>query len=180
MQKSIFFLGFSLILFSACKSEPDGTDVVETSVETLNVNDDAVGVEELGYESVGEEIVPDNALSMAEMQEKYANLKVGDTLDVKYASIVNEVCQSKGCWMKLENGEKEDVRVKFKDYAFFVPKDIAKKEVVVSGKAYVTEVSVEEQRHYAEDAGKSPEEVSEITEPKKTLTFMADAVLIKK
>ena len=78
--------------------------------------------------------------------------------------------------LKLENDEQ--VMVKFKDYGFFMPKNIAGKEVIVNGKAYVTEVSVEEQRHYAEDAGMSSEEIAMITEPKKTYSFEADGVLL--
>ena len=34
------------------------------------------------------------------------------------------------------------------------------------------------QRHYAEDAGKSKEEIEKITEPKIAYTFLADGVLI--
>jgi len=60
-----------------------------------------------------------------------------------------------------------------------VPKDIAGKEVIVNGLAYVKETSVEEQRHYAEDAGKSEEEIATITSPKKSYAFEADGVLIK-
>ena len=37
----------------------------------------------------------------------------------------------------------------------------------------VTPESVEDQRHYAEDAGASPEEVAAITEPKNTLVLTA-------
>ena len=55
----------------------------------------------------------------------------------------------------------------------------AGKEVVVNGKAFVAEVSVEEQRHYAEDAGRSKEEIEAITEVQKTLSFEADGVLVK-
>jgi len=69
--------------------------------------------------------------------------------------------------------------VKFKDYAFFMPKNIAGKEVIVNGKAFVNEVPVEEQRHYAEDAGQTAEEVAKITEPKKTFSFEADGVLLR-
>jgi hypothetical protein len=43
----------------------------------------------------------------------------------------------------------------------------------------VSETSVEELRHYAEDAGKSQEEIEAITEPKKTYSFVADGVLLK-
>ncbi|MBT4917946.1 MAG: DUF4920 domain-containing protein, partial [Flavobacteriaceae bacterium] len=72
----------------------------------------------------------------------------------------------------------EEAMVKFKDYGFFMPKNIADKEVIVNGKAFVSEVSIEEQRHYAEDAGKSDEEIAAITQVKKTLSLEADGVLL--
>ena len=59
-----------------------------------------------------------------------------------------------------------------------MPKNIADKEVIVNGKAFVSEVSIEEQRHYAEDAGKSDEEIPAITQIKKTLSLEADGVLL--
>ena len=85
----------------------------------------------------------------------------------------------KGCWMTLNMADGNQVMVKFKDYGFFVPKDIAGKEVIINGKAFVEEVSVGDQKHYAEDAGKSAEEIAAITAPKKTFSFEADGVLIK-
>ena len=132
------------------------------------------------YFSVGEEVDVNNILSEYQMQERYKDLKVGDTLNVAFRGDVASVCKEKGCWMKvaLENGR--EVMVKFKDYAFFVPKDIEDKEVVMEGKAYVTEMSVEDQRHYAEDAGKTADEVKAITKPAVTLSFLADGVKIKK
>jgi hypothetical protein len=105
-------------------------------------------------------------------------MNVGDSINSKMVAKVNEVCQAKGCWMTLNLGDGDEVMVKFKDYGFFVPKDIAGKEVIINGKAFVNEVSVDEQRHYAEDAGKSKEEIALITEPKKTYSFEADGVLL--
>ena len=79
--------------------------------------------------------------------------------------------------MLLDIGANEAM-VKFKDYGFFMPKNIADKEVIVNGKAFVSEVSIEEQRHYAEDAGKSEDEIAKIIEVKKTLSLEADGVLL--
>jgi hypothetical protein len=59
-----------------------------------------------------------------------------------------------------------------------MPKDIAGQEVIVEGYAFVSEMSVEDQRHYAEDAGKTPEEIAAITETKRTLSFTSSGVLI--
>ena len=132
------------------------------------------------YFSVGEEVETTNVLSAYQMQERYAGLKVGDTLNVAFKGDVASVCKSKGCWMKVALDDGREVMVKFKDYAFFVPKDIENKEVIMEGKAYVAEMSVDDRRHYAEDAGKTAEEVNAITEPEITLSFLADGVKIKK
>lgn len=135
---------------------------------------------EMTYSSFGEDFSPETELSSAKMQEIYKDLKPGDTVNLSFKTTVNSVCKNKGCWMTLDlPEEEEDVMVKFKDYGFFVPKDIEQKEVIVNGKAFVAEVSVEEQRHYAEDNGQTEAEIAAITQPKRTLSFLADGVLIK-
>lgn len=132
------------------------------------------------YTLSGSEFSSENLISAAQMQEKYQNLKPGDTVSVAFKAEVASVCQQKGCWMNLDLGDTDEVMVRFKDYAFFVPKNIGGKEVVVHGKAFVSELSVEEQQHYAEDAGKSSEEIQAINKPAKKLSFLADGVKIKK
>ncbi|MBC7641199.1 MAG: DUF4920 domain-containing protein [Flavobacterium sp.] len=132
------------------------------------------------YESFGNKITDENAISKEEISSKYENLKLGDTINVKFKSKINSVCQNKGCWMKLELADKKETFVKFKDYAFFMPKDSKNKEVIVNGKAFVSEESVADQKHYAGDAGKPQSEIDKITTIKKTLSFTADGVLIKK
>lgn len=69
--------------------------------------------------------------------------------------------------------------VKFKDYGFFVPKDIEGMEVIVNGIAFVDNMSVEDQKHYAKDAGESHEDIDLIKESKRTYEFEADGVLIR-
>jgi hypothetical protein len=97
----------------------------------------------------------------------------------KVSGKVTEVCQEKGCWMKLEKGNGESLMVKFKDYGFFMPKDIVGREVVIDGEAVSKEVSVKQLRHYAEDAGKSKEEIEKIKAPKKETQFIAKGVLVQ-
>ncbi len=134
--------------------------------------------QDIAYASFGKEILPDDALLPERMYEHYKGMKVGDSINSKMVAKVDEVCQAKGCWMKLSMDNGEQVMVKFKDYGFFMPKDIAGKEVIINGIAYVNEVPVDEQRHYAEDAGKSEEEIAKITAPKRTYSFEADGVLL--
>jgi hypothetical protein len=102
-----------------------------------------------------------------------------EKMTAKVEGTVEDVCKVKGCWMKVKTGDGQSMRVSFRDYGFFVPKDIVGKKVVMEGIAETTETPVDELRHYAEDAGKSKAEIAKITKPEKALTFMADGVIVK-
>lgn len=134
----------------------------------------------ISYASFGDKISEENAISKDDMLAKYKSLKSGDTITVKLATKINEICQNKGCWMTLDLGNEKNAFVKFKDYAFFVPMNAQKRDAIVEGKAFVEETSVAELKHYAEDEGKSAEEVAKITEPKTEYKFLANGVLISK
>lgn len=102
--------------------------------------------------------------------------------NVQVEGKVREVCQKKGCWMTIysDNNSSQEMMVKFKDYGFFMPLDISGKTVIMQGKAFKEVTPVDELRHYAEDAGKSKEEIAKITEPKIELKFEATGVVLKK
>jgi hypothetical protein len=131
---------------------------------------------ETGGEIFGESVEASGALSLGEFAEEYSGQ---DSARVKLSATVAEVCQKKGCWMNLTSGEKEkEIMVRFKDYGFFVPKDIAGRQVVVEGVARRELISVEDLRHYAADKGESEEAIQAITEPRENWTFTADGVLL--
>lgn len=109
----------------------------------------------------------------------YTGLTAKDSLQTQLSGEIREVCQAKGCWMKVEIAPQEEVFVRFKDYGFFVPKDAADKKVFMQGVAFLEEMSVDDQRHYAKDSGASEEEINQIKEPKRILRFEAEGVLIK-
>ncbi|MEZ5013794.1 MAG: DUF4920 domain-containing protein [Chitinophagales bacterium] len=123
----------------------------------------------------GKAINDDNAENI---QNIAADPQKADGFSGKVTGKVVSVCQAKGCWMTLDAGNGQTVMVTFKDYGFFVPKDIAGKTVTLEGTANVRTVSVDEQRHLAGDAGKSEAEINAITEPKQELRFEADGVLL--
>jgi hypothetical protein len=134
----------------------------------------------VNYASFGDKIAADKAITKDEMLKKYKALKPGDTVAIKFKSKIKDVCQKKGCWMAMELPGGKESFVKFKDYAFFVPLNAAAQEAIVSGKAFVSETSVAQLRHYAKDGGKSDAEIAQITEPQVEYKFMADGVLISK
>ena len=134
---------------------------------------------EIAYASFGDKITDADVLTSERIMEHYKTLKVGDTINSKMQGKIIEVCSKKGCWMTVDVDGDNEIMVKFKDYGFFMPLN-AEGDVVMNGKAFVTETSVEELRHYAEDAGKSTEEIAAITDPKFEYRFEADGVLLKK
>ncbi|WP_421942223.1 DUF4920 domain-containing protein [Pedobacter sp.] len=123
----------------------------------------------------GDGVKPGNVKPAAKMEATMGDQK---QMDMKIEGKVVEVCKKKGCWMTLEMPNGDPMRVTFKDYAFFMPKDIVGKNVVLDGVAKKQTISVETLRHYAEDARKSAEEVAKITDPKKELAFEAKGVVI--
>ena len=114
------------------------------------------------------------SVQASELEKRLSNDKYTGRVSGK----VMEVCQEKGCWMRLDRGNGETLMVKFKDYGFFMPKDIVGKEVLLDGDAMVKQVPVKQQQHYAKDAGKSEEEIARIKEPKRELQFVAKGVLV--
>tara|TARA_R100000544_G_C2211545_1_gene52254 strand:+ start:140 stop:694 length:555 start_codon:yes stop_codon:yes gene_type:complete len=175
----IALAGFLAIGCAEKKENTTTAETVETEVDTqMETQKDVAMIDQDGYAQYGASITAADALPARKINERYKNLALGDTATVKFEAPINSVCQSMGCWMRLGVDTDEEVFVKFKDYAYFVPLD-TKGTAVVEGKAYIEEVSVDELRHMAEDAGKSEAEIAAITETKKEYRFMADGVLIK-
>ena len=113
------------------------------------------------------------------MDEVTAELATQDTLQTLVKGKVESVCQKKGCWMNIVSEEGESIFVKFKDYGFFIPLDLAGSEVVMNGKAFKEVTSVEELKHYAEDEGLSKEEIDKIVDPEEEYKFLATGVFVE-
>jgi hypothetical protein len=99
--------------------------------------------------------------------------------DVQVKGTIEEVCQSAGCWIRMKNPEGGNVFVKFKNH-FTIPMDLAGTNAVVHGVASKKTVSIEDQKHYAEDAGKSADEIAKITSTKEELRIDASGIWIQK
>ena len=106
-------------------------------------------------------------------------VEASGTFTGKVAGKINEVCTNKGCWFAMELPNGTSMRVTFKDYGFFIPTNSQGFPITIEGVATLTETDVETLRHYAEDQGKSKEEVAAITSPQKEITFEASGALIK-
>ncbi len=122
---------------------------------------------------------PLSAAPAISAQEVLADPAKYDGKDIKISGLVSAACQRKGCWMTLGDGQpgQPSMRVTFKDYGFFVPKDCMGKIAVVEGHFKVTTLSVAQAQHYASEAPKaSGAAPPQITAPQRSLSLLATGV----
>lgn len=167
-MRKLMFIALAVFI-AACQSNENSQQEADSNSVNEMTDEQLTG-------SFGAEISEDGAMSLAELKNKMSGQA---EVNAKLTGTITECCQTKGCWMTIENPDGDDIRVTFKDYGFFVPKGCAGKTVVMAGKAYYDTVSVDVLKHYAEDAGKSQEEIEAITEPVFDLAFEAEGVIIK-
>lgn len=162
MFKQLFVIALAALALPACNTQ---------LAKNTTTNKEVKG------QTYGSKINADGAVNYTALLQ---NLQGKDSIEAKVVGTVEAVCQMKGCWMNIaaEKSGQPAMMVKFKDYGFFVPKDIAGRKVIMQGFAYREVTPVDELRHYAEDAGKSKEEIEKITQPKEELKFLASGVLL--
>ncbi|WP_338790192.1 DUF4920 domain-containing protein [Bernardetia sp. MNP-M8] len=160
---------FCFVSLSACNT--DNKEKNTTEVNSMSETDT-----DNKEEKYGAEITLENAIAVSEIP---ALLDKQDSAELKVIGKIGECCQKKGCWMKVPISDNQEMFVRFKDYGFFVPMDSEGKEIVMEGKVKKEVISVAQLRHYAEDAGKTKEEIEKITEDEVKISFMATGVIIK-
>ncbi len=165
MKTFNIFLVLLLVLGSCKENNPQGRSAVTEPSETES-------------QFFGSSFDPEGATTGEQVAMALGQLKGSDSLTVSFKGKVTDVCKMKGCWIKVALNDGEEMRVTFKDYGFFVPKDITGREVTLHGTGFIEELSVEDQRHFAEDGGASEEEILKITTPKVTYGFVAEGVLL--
>lgn len=163
---NIFFV--ILALLGSCKDAKTETPVPSTMAE------------EPEFVLAGAPISMGEIYGQSELDQVFSDLKPGDSLNTRFEAEVAEVCQNKGCWMRVKLPNDETVMVRFKDYGFFVPKDISGKKVIVEGKAFISEVEQDERRHMAEDAGAADSLIAQIQGSEFQKGFEATGVRIFK
>ncbi len=122
----------------------------------------------------GKEITLSSAMTV---EQAIRDINKLENREVLLEGTVSKLCEVKGCWMVLEGGN-SSIRVTFKNYDFFVPKDIAGRSVQAQGVLSEEIMGISQARHFAKDAGKSDAEIQQIQQPTKEYRFVATAVKI--
>lgn len=160
-----YVLATAILGLTACKTENKPTETPAAVNPAMSM------------EYYGDTIQTADAKSV---DETLMGLKTTDSTITSVTGYVTGVCQMKGCWMILSQNPDDTTGffVKFRDYGFFVPKDLSGSKVTIQGKAYKEITGVDELKHYAEDEGKSAAEIAKITAPKEEMKFMANGVAV--
>ena len=125
----------------------------------------------------GDKITENDAIAASELPKILEKM---DSTNTKIKAKIVQTCKKKGCWMDVEFADGKTMKITFKDYGFFVPKEgMEGKEVIMQGTAKKTITTVETLKHYAEDAKQTKAEIDAITKPKEAITFEATGVIIK-
>jgi len=123
------------------------------------------------YDSFGGEISSEKARSVDFLISEVSS----DPQTFKVEGMIEKVCQMKGCWMTLRNDADVIIRVTFKDYGFFIPKDVNGKKVIIEGEASKELLDEDLAKHFADDEGVEYKESM-----RSTVSFVAHGVLIAK
>ena len=150
---------------------------------------DEEGQEEGDSVHYGTLITPDGGIGLAAVCEKVDNEDGAidyeldsavfvKAIEGKVEGKVTEVCKKAGCWLTIASDDGKELFV-MTNHDFFVPLDIVGKTVVVDGSAFKSVTTVAELQHFAEDEGKSAEEIAEITDPITEYKLIANGLVIK-
>lgn len=169
-MKKLIFIPFLLLFLNCSTKNQDKTHDAQQVKNEVN--------KELKVSFYGDTIDYRSPESTESAFNQFKELESKDTLSLTFQSKTTAVCKKKGCWMTLDMPGSRDIKVTFKDYGFFVPKNLDNQKVIVKGHGFLKEVSVDEQKHYAKDAGKSEKEIAAIDSPKKEYRFIATGVAI--
>lgn len=166
MKKTVFLVAMAAACYSCQQSTPPTvTEAVAASTSTTT------------GATFGATFAEENTISVGQLADAVAGK---DSVQATVAAEVQESCQAKGCWMDVRLADGNSMKVTFRDYGFFLPvEDLKGRQVVFTGTAKREVISVEDQRHYAQDAGKPEAEIAAITAPKEELRFVADGVILK-
>ncbi|MEX0724596.1 MAG: DUF4920 domain-containing protein [Gracilimonas sp.] len=162
-MKKLLSIVFALVI---------STSVFAQDAEVIRLSEPVQETET--YEVFGAQVSEWNdAVSLTDLiseAEKFSSKEV--TLETEVA----QVCEKKGCFFVANDGD-NSARITFKDYGFFIPTDSKGKKVKLIGQFEIKDLSEDQAKHYAEDAGEDPDEIKGV---QKEYTIVATSVMVPK
>lgn len=156
----------------------------DATVEIEEVVTDAVEQE---METEEEEVIADifsgvefDETTAISTEELLAQFEGKAEMEATFEGEITQVCAKMGCWVNVAKPDGESFMVRFKDHGTIPVDTEAGTKVYLHGMAVQDTISVDMQRHYLEDEGKTAEEAAAmVTEPKYDIMFTADGLKFK-
>ena len=162
-MKNLLVLGISLI-FAGTASAQDQKEVIRLSEPVQQTQEFEVFGSELEYDNL-------EPITLSQVINRESN-----DGEIILKTSVAQVCQKKGCFFIAQDGD-YNARITFKDYGFFIPTDSGGKEVILVGEFSVKTLTEEQAKHYAEDAGKDPDQIKG---EQKEYSVVATSIIVPK
>lgn len=167
MKTTLITLGLSVFFIASCGSKEENKDEKKEETKKEEVTEEIT--------KYGEEFSEEGAMTPSEFLTAFQGK---DSMQVTIKGNVAEVCKKKGCWMTMDLGNDQTMRISY-DYKFLMPLDCDGLPIVINGMAYVDTISVDDQIHYLKDANASDEEIAAVTEPQVNISFLAKGVILR-
>ncbi|MCC7438008.1 MAG: DUF4920 domain-containing protein [Armatimonadetes bacterium] len=153
---------------STCSSNGNAAVLAQPTTVAASLADTAA------KRAFGAPITLDPATAVAVSTAMQDTAKFGQTVLVR--GTITDVCMKKGCWLVVTDNA-GTMRVTFKDYGFFVPKDSHDRTAYLQGVVSRQVIEEDMAKHYAEESKNGPKP-EEITGPQTVITMVADGVVI--
>lgn len=180
-MKKYFFILLAAASFTACNQSTTGAAKPNDSANATETKKPKINL-------VPEDTLYGKAFNYDEAQDVNTLLAAPEKLDTTKNYVVSgtitQVCQSKGCWFRLDDGKGGSTFIKLvgegeDDEEPTIPKDSKGKSVLFYGMPSLDEVSVKAQKHFLEDAGASKAEIDAVKAPKKEWRFYSTSVVVR-
>jgi hypothetical protein len=134
----------------------------------------ALGFDPAGLYKAG---TPIDAFDRVELTSALADAERYAGRTIRLEGEVLDVCSKRGCWMMLRDGD-ATVRVTFKDYGFFVPRDAKGAKAVIVAQVSRETMPEEVARHFAaESEGGNPDAIKG---PQSVVAVVASGVELRR
>ncbi len=100
-----------------------------------------------------------------------------DGKTVAVEGVISDVCQTKGCWLIMTDG-KQQLRVQFEGYSFFVPWEAKGKKIKAQGVVKMKTIDEKTAKHWAEEQSNPEVKPEDIKGEQKIYMMTASGVAI--
>lgn len=170
MKFQLLKLAIFLFILSSCDSHKD-----EIQHENTSITEESS--KETKYIALffGEKFDTSGAVLPKEFKNTFS---YKDSTEIKVKAYVNKTCKKNGSWMVLNLEDGDEMRVSFKDYGFFVPKNADNYLAIVKGHIHLDSLAHKKMRQGSLESEPNQKNTDSTKQDKVKLGFEASGVML--